>query len=407
MSDLANNAPASPASPAPATGALPSMAGRTILQVIPDLDTGGAERTVLEVTEAIRAAGGRSLVASRGGRMVGDLVALGGELIEMNTATKNPLILRANAARLAELVAARGIDLIHARSRAPAWSALWAARRTDTAFVTTYHGAYSGRSRAKRFYNSVMARGDRVIANSDWTAHHIRTTHGTTPKRIVTVARGVDLMSFDPDAVSTARIEAVRRDWGLDSGSPGLVILLPGRLTDWKGQRLALAALAELSQEERKGLLLILAGDAQGRDGYLETLRADIETLGLGTQVRIPGHCSDMPAACRAADIVLTPSTRPEAFGRAAAEASAMGRAVIAADHGGARETVIDGQTGVRFMPGDKGALAVAIRMLIGLGDRGRAGLGEAGRVHIVEHFSKRNLQTATLKVYADLIDTP
>lgn len=389
----------------PAAPPLPDLTDRTVLQVIPELDAGGAERTVLEVTEALVRAGAQSLVASRGGRLAKDLEALGGELIEMDAKSKNPLTLHANKNRLARLISDRTIDLIHARSRAPAWSAYWAAQQAGLPFVTTYHGAYSARSRLKRLYNSVMARGDLVIANSEWTANHIEQEHGVPSERIVTIPRGVDLMAFDPDSVPEERAQRFREAWTDGIPNDPTILFLPGRLTDWKGQRLALRALAELSAEERQKLLLVIVGDAQGRTAYVEAIETDITTFGLRDCVRLLPHCADMSGAYLASDIVLAPSTRPEAFGRTAAEASAMRRPVIAADHGGARETVIDGQTGARFTPGDPKALAAAIRAIVSLRPAGWAGMGEAGRQHISAHFSKAGLQAATLAVYARLIN--
>lgn len=394
-----------PAEPSPqGATAFPDLSGRTVLQVIPELSAGGAERTVLEVAEALRAAGAKALVASQGGRMEKDLEALGGELIRMKAASKNPITLRANAGLLTRLVKARGVDIIHARSRAPAWSALWAARRTGTPFVTTYHGAYTAHSGLKRFYNSVMARADLVIANSEWTAAHVREEHGVLPERMVTIPRGVDLMAFDPAHVSAERVAAQRTSWELDTKPGDLVLLLPGRLTHWKGQGLALDAMAILSPEESRRLHLVFLGDPQGREAYVTALTNKCEALGLSDRVRFQPHTRDMPAAYLAADIVLTPSTRPEAFGRTAAEASAMARPVIAADHGGARETVIEGQTGTRFEPGDATALAGAIRTLMSLRPEARQSLGDAGRVHVLNSFSKRGLQLQTLQVYAQLL---
>jgi len=388
----------------PAPSGLPDMTGRTILQVIPELGAGGAERTVLEMAEAITAAGGRALVVSSGGRLVDDLEALGAMHIRFNVKTKNPIALRANASRLVRLIEAHGVDIVHARSRAPAWSAYWATRRTGAAFVTTYHGAYSAQGRLKRAYNGVMAKGDRVIANSQWTAAHVRAEHGVGEDRLVTIPRGVDLMAFRREAVSEERVAAQRAAWQLDMPDDGLVLLLPGRMTDWKGQGLALEALALLSPEELQRINLVMLGDAQGRSDYVETLIHNAKAWNLNQKVRFMPHTRDMPAAYLASDIVIVPSTRPEAFGRTAAEASAMGRPVIAADHGGARETVVEGETGSRFAPGDASGLAATLRALMSVGPQARAAMGEAGRAHISANYSKRGLQVATLQVYSDLL---
>ncbi|MEL6955804.1 MAG: glycosyltransferase family 4 protein, partial [Pseudomonadota bacterium] len=391
-------------SPKSAPLAFPDMTGRTILQVIPELGAGGAERTVLEMAEAITAAGGRALAVSYGGRLVGDFEALGGRHITFNVKTKNPIAMRANASRLAKLITEEGVDLIHARSRAPAWSAYWAAQRTGIPFVTTYHGAYSARSKVKRAYNAIMAKGDRVIANSEWTAGQVRAEYDIEDDRLVTIPRGVDLMLFDPAAVAPERVEGQRRAWELEPSGEGLCLLLPGRLTGWKGQGLALEALSQLSPGERERLTLVLLGDAQGRSDYVQGLMDNARALEINHKVRFMPHTRDMPAAFLASDIVISASTRPEAFGRTTAEASAMGRPVIAPDHGGARETVIEGETGTRFTPGDAAGLAASLRTLISIGPSARAAMGEAGRRHITANFSKRGLQAATLQVYSDLL---
>ncbi|WP_018148317.1 glycosyltransferase family 4 protein [Henriciella marina] len=384
--------------------ALPDLSGRTILQVIPELSAGGAERTTLEVAEAIIEAGGRAIVASEGGRLVSALEAAGGEHVDLGLSTKNPVAVISNAGKLASLIEDQGIDLVHARSRAPAWSALWAARRTGTAFVTTYHGAYSGRSALKKVYNSVMARGDVVIANSEWTADHVQTVHGVQGARLVTIPRGVDFDVFDAGLVTSERVDAIRQAWQLEAANPTL-LLLPGRLTSWKGQLVAINAFSKLDESLRAGAILILAGDAQGRDKYREELEKAIAALGLEHAVRIVGHTEDMAAAYAASDIVLAPSIRPEAFGRVAAEASAMGKPVIAADHGGQREIIVDRKTGLRVEPGNPSSLATAIGALLALEAPERQALGEAGRLYVKDRFSKRGLQAATLSVYERVFD--
>lgn len=387
-------------------GDFPDLKGRTILQVAPELSAGGVERTVLEVTEAIIEAGGRALLASKGGRMEPDFERLGGELFRMDAKSRNPVTIKLNEGRLRQIIRAEGVDLVHARSRAPAWSAWAAAKGEGVPFVTTYHGAYSGTSGLKRAYNSVMAKGDLVIANSEWIAEHIRKVHETDPARIITIPRGVDLDAFDPARVTASEAERIRALWGL-AGDTRLVLLLPGRLTRWKGQGLAIEAMSLLTPEERAGLVLVLAGDAQGRDAYVDELQHQIDTLGLKHAVRLSPHipAADMPAAYLAAGVVLAPSIRPEAFGRVAAEASAMERPVIVSDHGGGRETVIEYVTGTRVEPGSAIALAGGIRALLSLGPTARASMGREGRAHVIRHFSKRGLQAATLSVYKRLLE--
>jgi len=368
-----------------------------ILQVVPKLETGGAERSTIEIAAALSREGFLPLVASEGGRMVAELERAGGEWVPMALDTKQPFALAANAFKLANLIRARNVKLIHARSRAPAWSALWAARRTRIPFVTTWHGSYSARTSLKRFYNSVMARGDVVIANSAWTAEHIRAQ--SPAKRIVTIPRGVDLERFEPAAIPPERVAALRGAWGADSTT--VLVLLPGRLTRWKGQEILIEALGLLAQPH---LRAVLAGDAQGRTNYEHALRDSIASHGLADRVIIAGHVADMPTAYLAADIVVSASTQEEAFGRVAAEAAAMGRAVVATDHGGSRETVVHGETGLLVPPGDATALAGALRQLMEAGATGRAAMGAKGHAHIQANFTVERMCTATLSVYRALL---
>ena len=279
-----------------------------------------------------------------------------------------------------------------------------AAQRTGTPFATTYHGAYSGLTGLKRRYNSVMAKGELIIANSEWTAAHVMAVHSIPKERIVTIPRGVDFAAFTPENVSADRIADMRAAWGIGPDDDRIVLLLPGRLTSWKGQSLTIDALAALDRSERSQLHLILAGDAQGRDKYVTELEDKIIANELGGTVSIVGHTRDMPAAYLAADIVLAPSTRPEAFGRVAAEASAMAKPVIVADHGGQREIIVEGQTGTRAEPGSIPALTACIRTLTSLQSSARNAMGEAGQSYVRTRFSKKQLQTATLNVYAQLL---
>ncbi|WP_323760536.1 glycosyltransferase family 4 protein [Maricaulis sp.] len=378
-----------------------------VLQVIPELEAGGAERTTLEVAEAVVAAGGRALVASEGGRLEGELAALGGELIRLPVASKNPLTLWSNMQSLVSLVRRDGVQIVHARSRAPAWSAKWACDRTDARFVTTYHGTYNARSGLKRRYNSVMARGERVIANSQFIADHVRREHAVEEDRLVVIPRGVDLARFDPAAVQPDRVSALAAQWGVAAlvGSAP-ILLFPGRLTGWKGQREAIRALAGLADTGRAAPHLLLVGDAQGRDAYANELDELATALSVADRVHRVGHCTDMPAALALCDLVLTPSIEPEAFGRTAAEAGAMGRLVIAADHGGAREVVRHGETGWRVKPGDPAALAAAIATALTLDRNVHDTMIAAARDHVATHFSTVSLQASTLRVYREVLNS-
>jgi glycosyltransferase involved in cell wall biosynthesis len=387
----------------PAKASQPVPSKPAILQIIPALDAGGAERTTIDIAQALSRDGFVPLVVSEGGRLEPSLEAAGGELLRFPVAAKAPHVMIANALRLAKIIRERNVKLVHARSRAPAWSALLAAQREGVPFVTTYHGIYNAGNPLKRFYNSVMVRGAAVIANSQWTAAHVAAEYHIDRSRLRVVPRGVDLAHFDPAGLSPDRVAAQRTEWG--ASADDLVVLLPGRLTRWKGQLVFVNALARLIREnEPVKLRAVMVVDAQGRASYEAELRNMIGAAELGNRVFIAGHAEDMPLAYLASDIVVSASIEPEAFGRVAAEAGAMGRPVIATDHGGARETVLPGLSGLLTKPGDAVELADAISQLVTLGAAGRAQMGARGRTHIVEHFSLERMCADTLALYRSLI---
>jgi glycosyltransferase involved in cell wall biosynthesis len=369
-----------------------------LLQVLPALRSGGVERGTLEIAEAQLAAGFRAIVASAGGEMVPALEALGARHITLPLTAKSPWAIWRNAAALAGLARAEGVALIHARSRAPAWSALIAARRLGLPFVTTYHGAYNEGVPGKRFYNSVMARGDRVIAISHFIADLIRTRHGVAEARLRVIPRGVDPRRFDPALVSPERLAALRAAWGLPEGRP--IIMLPARVTRWKGQMVLVEAMARLPGDS----FALLVGDAEERPAFQAELLARIESLGLKDRVRLVGHATDMPAALLLADVVVHASTDAEAFGRTVIEAQAMARPVIASDLGAPRETVAEGITGWRIPPGDAAALADAIGKALALPSAESAALGARARAAVLSGYTTEAMQAATIAVYRELI---
>ena len=369
-----------------------------ILQVLPALRSGGVERGTLEIAEAQIAAGFRAIVASAGGEMVPALEALGAKHITLPLTAKAPWAMLRNAAALAALARAEGVALVHARSRAPAWSTLIAARRLGLPFVTTYHGAYNEGFPGKRLYNSVMARGDRVIAISHFIAELIRARHGVEEARLRIIPRGVDLRRFDPALVSPARLAALRAAWGVAEGQP--IIMLPARVTRWKGQMVLVEAMAQLPGDA----LALLVGDAAERPAFQAELQARIAGLGLQDRVRLVGHATDMPAALMLADVVVHASTDAEAFGRTVIEAQAMARPVIASDLGAPRETVAEGITGWRTPPGDAAALAEALSRALAMTDSERAALGARARAAVLSGYTTAAMQAATMATYRELL---
>lgn len=390
----------------------------TILQIIPELETGGAELATIEIAEAVCRAGGRALVLSEGGRLAARLAAVGGELVPFPAATKNPARILFNARQIRRLAISEGVDLIHARSRAPAWSALLAARKAGLPFVTTYHGAYGEKGRLKRWYNGVMARADVVIANSGYTADLIRSRYGTPDARLVVIQRGVDGGRFDPAAIPEARVAALREAWGVAPGQQ--VILHAARLTGWKGQAVVIDAAARLAARQgaaagrgEPGWVVVFAGDAQGRDAYATSLRQQAEAAGIADRIRFAGHVDDMPAAFKAAHVAVVASTEPEAFGRAATEAQVMACPVIATRIGAPQETVLAApavaaaaRTGWLVPPGDADALAAALDEAMHLPAAERAALGARARAHVLARFSLAQMKAETLAVYDRLLGT-
>ena len=395
---------------APQAEAFRSLARPTILQIIPTLNIGGAERTTLDIARAIVEAGGRALVASSGGRLVPELVAMGAEHFDMEAKSKNPVIMALNVEHLTRLILREKVDLVHARSRAPAWSALAAARRTSRPFVTTYHSKVHESPRLKVFYNSVMARGDAIIANSAYTAERIARVHAPDAARVFTVPRGIDTHHFDFSVVGEDRLGALRAKWKLNRDGH-VTFMLPARLTRWKGQGIAIEAAAALKALHGNVFELLLVGDAQGRNEFENELRELIAARKLDDVVRLTGPCDDMPAAYALSDVVLSPSIEPEPFGRTAVEGQAMEKPVIASDSGGQRETVLtrdmvgaDKATGFAVRAGDVESLMRAMVGALEMGPDARRAMGARGRENVLRSFSVEAMASATLDIYANLL---
>jgi glycosyltransferase involved in cell wall biosynthesis len=377
----------------------------TLLQVVPELETGGAEQTTIDIAQAVVSAGGRAIVATRGGRMAARLVADGGRMAQMPVQTKNPLVMLGNAARLVDLIRKERVSLVHARSRAPAFAALWAAQATKTPFVATYHGVYKAKSGLKRWYNAVMTKGDLVIANSEYTRDHVLAEHWLDPARIVTIPRGVDLARFTPALVGEDRVERLRREWGVAEDDRRVKILLVGRLTRIKGHPTIIEAAARLKAQGREDFLILFAGGDQGRTEYRQELLDSIAAAGLSDQVRLVGHVDDAPAAYLLADFAILPSTVPESFGRAAVEPQVMGKPAIASDHGGTTETIVPGETGWLVPPGDAAAWAEAMAEAIDAGPARLKAMGERAATRSRRLYPVEAMCEATLAAYTRVLE--
>ncbi len=376
----------------------PETHAPVVLQVLPALNTGGVERGTVDIAEAVVEAGGEALVASEGGRLAHELQRAGAEHIVLPLASKNPLVILRNIGRLRRLIRSRDVDIVHARSRAPAWSALFACRGTGARFVTTFHGTYNRAAPFKTLYNSVMTRGVRVIAISHFIANHMAEIYKVERRRIRVVHRGVDLNLFDPRQVPAARVINLAKQWRLPEDVR--VIMLPGRLTRWKGQALLIEALTRIDTDR---LRCLIVGGEQG-SSYRRELDRLVAKLGLESVVQFVGDCTDMPAAYMLADVVVSASTDPEAFGRVMVEAQAMGKPVVAAGHGASAELVLPDETAWLFEPDDAESLADALGQAMRLGADARAILAQRAMANVRANFSKEMMCAKTLEVYGEIL---
>lgn len=374
----------------------------TVLQIIPALGTGGAEQACVDIAVALRARGDKSIVVSSGGRRVQDIEKGGAKHILCDAATKNPFHIIRNAFWLARLIKKMKVDVVHARSRAPAWSAYLACRMTGCFYVTTFHAAYKFSSGIKKFYNRVMVRGARVIAISPYIQKHIHEKYGVPYGRIPLINRGVDVDDFNPDSITPERRDVLLRAWGINKDAP--IVLLPGRLSPIKNHELIIEALAVLKKQKKKLPLVCFVGDDQGRYAYSDTIFTSLRRTGLFKQIKLVGACSDMAAALSFASLVVMPSKVPEGFGRVPVEAMAMGIPVIASDLGATKDTIVEGVTGWLLPPKKPELWAERIEQALAMSAQERARMAEAARARVLAHFSNRAMVAKTLAVYDELV---
>ena len=371
-----------------------------VLQILPRLETGGVERGTVEIASALKQVGWKSIVVSGGGGLVRELERLGTTHIALDVYSKNPFVMKKNAKKLAEIIREYGVDIVHARSRAPAWSAKWAAEMTEVPFLTTFHGRYNlGPFDIKKSYNRVMTEGRLVIAVSNFIKDHILETYKIDPEKIRVIHRGADVEKFDTKKVHQNRLIALVEKWRVPEDKP--IIMLPGRLTRWKGQSVMIEA---LSLMKHKDVCCLLVGSDQGRVKYRKELEEKVKTLGLGAAVHIVDHCSEMDVAYTLSQIVVSTSVEPEAFGRVLPEAQSMERIVVGTSHGGAMETVFDGKTGFLVPPNDPQALADVLDKILALPAGEKLKIQQAARKSVSESFSKDLMCEKTLSVYKEIL---
>ena len=371
-----------------------------VLQVLPEVETGGVEVGTVEVASELQKHGIKNFVASQGGRMVYDLDKLKVPHFTLPLKSKNPFTMRKNARALEKIIRDNGVNIVHARSRAPAWSAYWAAKRAGVKFVTTFHGTYGlGPWGIKKIYNKVMTYGERVIAISNHIKNHILQNYKADESKIRLIHRCADIERFSPAAVTQERMINKIKEYNIADDKP--VLLLPGRITRWKGQHLLIEALAKM---KNRNYYCIITGDSQGRQHYMDYLEELVRKYKLEDRVGFFGRYSDVPALMMIANVVLSTAIEPEAFGRISIEGQAMGKIVVASDIGGTLDTVVEGKTGKLFKSNDAQSLADALDWALGLSVAEAEKIGKAGIENVRANFTKQIMCGKTIEVYKEVL---
>ena len=370
----------------------------SVLQVLPHLNSGGLVSGAVEISEALQKTGMNSFVASAGGRREREITKAGGKVINFSLGSKNPIIMLLNVYKLSRIIKKYKINIIHARSRAPAWSAYFAAKKMGIPFVTTFHGTYSIQNKLKKKYNSIMVKSDRVIAISRFINNHILSNYNIDKDKIVTIHRGINIERFNYLKVADERLISLLNIFNIPEDS--FVVLLPGRITRWKGHILLIEAIFKL---QRSDIICLFVGDSQGRNKYYAELEKILDKFKLKNNFRIIPNQSDMVTIYKLADVVVSSSLDPEAFGRVIVEAQAMGRPTISANHGGGSEIIIDGLTGWLFKPGDADDLSDKINKALSLNKDNRDKLAINAIKRAKLNFNNETMCAKTLQVYAEL----
>ncbi len=369
---------------------------KTILQVVPALISGGVERGTLEIAKNIVSAGYNSIVISAGGPMVEPLVESGSKHITLNVASKNPFIMWQNARKIANVIKNQNVDIVHARSRAPAWSCYMAAKATNIKLITTFHGIYNFKSYLKKFYNSVMVEGRNVIAVSNFVKKHIVDNYKVSPEKITVIHRGVNHNEFTSEKLNEKKLAAFREKYKVPDNTP--VLLLPSRMTRWKGHMVLIDALEKI---KHLNFYCIMAGDLSKHPTYVSRIKEKIHKHKIQSQIQLFGNEPDMIGLYGIADIVLSTSVEPEAFGRTIIEAQAMEKLVIATNIGGACETIQDGLNGFHVKPNDSVELAQKIEHSLSLiGSEQAKNMMMNARKTASENFSLDKMLKNTLSIY-------
>ena len=378
-----------------------------VLQVIPKLGYGGAETGCYDIAHYLPENNCKSFIVTSGGELLKFVDRKKVKIFRLPVQSKNPFLILINAFILIGIILINNISLVHARSRAPAWSCLFATKITGRKFVTTFHGTYNFKSNIKKVYNSVMTRADLIIAGSNFIFSHIKKNYSkylNDKKKLMVIFRGINVDYFDPTTKIESDEKKLLKKWDIDKDKK--IVLLPGRLTSWKGQEVFIEAINLVNIElGYEAFYAVLLGSEQGRDLYKKKLIRLSEQYRLSKQIRFIDHCRDMALAYKVSDIVVSASTEPEAFGRVAVEAQSMEKPIIASNIGGSNETIINEKTGFLFEAGNAQSLSKKILKILYMDETHLKSIGAEGRKNIVQKFNVEKMCFSTYSEYKRLLN--
>ena len=378
-----------------------------VLQVIPKLGYGGAETGCYDLAHYLAEQDCKSFIATSGGDLLKFVRKDKVKIIKIPVHSKNPFIILFNTLILSLIILIYDIDIVHARSRAPAWSCLISCFITRRNFVTTFHGTYNFSNKIKKFYNSVMVKSKLVIAGSNFIFNHINENYKSfldyKRNKLLVIFRGINLDFYNTQNISQNKKIKLKEEWKINEEK--FIILLPGRLTKWKGQEVFIEALNILIKDYfKENFLAIILGSNQGRNVYSKKLSSMTERYRLNKKVKFINRCEDMPTAYSIASVVVSPSIEPEAFGRVAVEAQAMEKIIIASNIGGSKETIVDGKSGILFDSGNAKELAKTLNKIIELDDMEKQSIGKEGRKNVIKKFDVEKMCQTTFTEYKKLL---
>ena len=378
-----------------------------VLQVIPTLGYGGAETGCYDLAHYLSENNCHSYIVTSGGELLKFIDKKKVKLIRLPVHSKNPILMFFNSIALIFIILFHNISIVHARSRAPAWSCLLATKITRRKFVTTFHGTYNFKNPIKKFYNSIMVRADLIIAGSNFIFSHVNANYSkylNLKKRFLVIFRGINVDYFDPSTTLKIDENQLISNWRI--GSDKKIILMPGRLTAWKGQEVFIEALNLVNKElGYQSFYAVILGNDQGRDVYAKKIKRLAEQYRLTGQIRFIDHCSNMPLAYKISDLIVSASIEPEAFGRIAVEAQSIEKPIIASDIGGSNETVIDNKTGFLFKSGNPESLSKKIIQTLNLDESTLKSMGIEGRKNIIKKFNVEKMCFSTYSEYKKLLN--